>query len=353
MTLGLDYSAGAIAGQTIKAAGFDFVIRYCDAPANVTRKCITPAEHADLKAAGVDVFLVHEQWTTDMDGGYAAGVAHAQRAVAGANWVGYTGPIFMAADEHLTAAGVASALQYLRGAATVIPVSLLGVYGFPELIQAAQQAGVASWFWQCGSAPKPGTGVHIWQRNYDLGQTIVGGVQCDVDELLIPLPSGSTSEDAVSLIDFPATPLPSDVGGKRWQDTDPSGWAASSEQKTALVAAGPNTWRGNGSLSSITCGWAYGYSNGPNGLADATITAQDGPDANGLIKPSGFVEYLRVFYFPDGPGHGDWRVVDLLDKVALIGNKSLPSIQLPPFCTFLVCRYAAPGGLYLGIEYQH
>ncbi len=163
------------------------------------------------------------------------------------------------------------------------------------------------------------------------------------------------SEDAVALVSFDATPLPSDVpGGARWQDVNPANWPLGPEQKTALVHAAPSGWRGRGSVSSITCGWAHGRTAGSDPLADPSITPQDGPaPGTGELKASGWLEYLRVFHFPDGDAHQDWQVTELYTGIPLIGNKSLPQVFLPDWCTFLVARYSAPGGLYLGIEWEH
>lgn len=348
LALGLDYSAARLSGAAIHAAGYSYVLRYLDDPAwGPPAKCIVPGELVDLRAAGVDVLCVFEQGTDDITGGYGAGQRNARRALAGAQWVGYDGLIFMAVDEHLDGTGVALALEYLDGAASVLGRDRTGVYGFSELIDCA--IGRYGALWQCGHTPAPGGPVHIWQRN--TGTVQVAGVDCDVNELLRPLPGlgipapadlsparSGPSEDAVALISFPATAMPTDPPGGRWQDADPSSWPDSGEHMSALVPAVPGGgWRGAGSISSITCGWAPGL---------------DGPDAAGHIKPSGWCDYLRVFGYGSGPDYQDWQIHEVLTNVPLVGNKSLPQIALPAWCTSLVVRGSWPGGLHLGVEYE-
>lgn len=185
---GLDYSAGRIPGGPIKAAGYSFVIRYVDDPARgLNNKHIRPDEYKDLVANGITVWLVHEVGTTDWSGGFAAGADHARRARAGADWIGYPegGAIFFCADMHLTAGQIPVALAYLDGAASVLGRGAVGCYGFYELVDAAIANGKAAYYWQCGIAPAATDPVHIWQRN-DM-TTVVGGIACDVNELLRPI----------------------------------------------------------------------------------------------------------------------------------------------------------------------
>jgi hypothetical protein len=185
---GLDYSAGTIHGATIKADGYDFVCRYVDDPnINFSTKHIDPNEMDDLLAAGVQVMLVFEVNTQDWTGGFLEGVVHGTRAKAGADWVGYEGVIFAAVDTNTEQVPVA--LEYLQGFQNVLGHDRTGVYGFVELIQAAQAAGVGTCYWQCGHPPAPGAGVHIWQVQPPAGNTVVGGIACDINELLLPLPS--------------------------------------------------------------------------------------------------------------------------------------------------------------------
>lgn len=194
---GLDYSAGTIPGAVIKNAGHGFVIRYTEDPKQfLGTKHIRPAEYVDLIAAGIEVFLVFEIGVDDMLGGHAAGVVNATRARAGATWIGYPPayPIFMACDMHLTTPQIATALEYIAGAATVLGDSL-GVYGFVELIEASMN-GPAAYWWQCGHAPT-GSNVHVWQRN-DIGFTAVGGVECDTNELYLDMPIPEGGEVALS-----------------------------------------------------------------------------------------------------------------------------------------------------------
>ena len=94
----LDYSAAKLDGFTIKRAGYTGVIRYIDAPDRLRMKHTNKAEYDSHIAAGLKVFLVMQNTTTDADGGWAAGVANAKRALAGANYLGYNGPIFFTND---------------------------------------------------------------------------------------------------------------------------------------------------------------------------------------------------------------------------------------------------------------
>lgn len=189
---GLDYSAGRISGAAIRAAGYDFVVRYVDQPSNTNRKLIRPDEYRDLLEHGVKVWLVFEQWTTDALGGFKQGVAYARRALAGADALGYKGIIFFCSDMHLTREQIPTALGYLDGAASVIGRERVGAYGFWEFLDAAIPLGKASAYWQAGIRPAPNDPKQIWQNNNMLGGVRVGGVQCDVNELLRPMPEPGT-----------------------------------------------------------------------------------------------------------------------------------------------------------------
>lgn len=191
MTL-LDYSTGPIPGAAIKAAGHDGAIRYVDNPAvGLNPKHITPTEYADLLRAGCAVWLVFEDGTADINGGFGAGAANAARAKVGAAWIGYTGPIFMACDEHLTAAQLPLGMAYLDGAASVLGLANTGAYGFPEFIDAAHSGDHATWLWQCGSPPPASSPAHLWQDNTT--STTVAGVVCDINHVYPPLPSAVPS----------------------------------------------------------------------------------------------------------------------------------------------------------------
>jgi hypothetical protein len=184
MTAGLDYSAGPLDPAAILAAGFSCVFRYVDDPnLGLPAKCITLTEYNELVAAGVDVYLVFEHFTDDYTAGFLGGVVNAQRALNGASWLGYSGPIFMAIDTHLELQQLSTAIDYLDGAEHILG-GALGVYGFVELIQVCQAQSLGSVLWQCGH--EPGTGVHIWQDNTETAT--VDGVTCDIDRILIPLP---------------------------------------------------------------------------------------------------------------------------------------------------------------------
>lgn len=184
MTVGLDYSSGPINPAAILTAGYNCVFRYVDDPSyGPPAKCITPAEYADLTTAGVQVFLVFEHLTDDYTGGFLSGAEYGQRALTGANWLGYSGPIFMAIDTHLAVDEIPVAIDYLDGAGHILG-SRLAAYGFPELIQAVQSAFPGIPTWQCGNPPAAGSGVNVWQDN--TMTTTVDGVQCDIDRILIP-----------------------------------------------------------------------------------------------------------------------------------------------------------------------
>lgn len=177
----VDYSAGHLTGAQLQAARFNGTpitgaIRYVDDPRLAKTKHITPAEYASLVAAGIKVRLVFEVGTNDSSGGRAAGVAYAQRALAGANQLGYSGVIYFCNDQ-TTLVSVSAWQAYLDGAASVLGIHRVGAYGFRNAIDAAQ--GHASAFWQSGAQSALRPGVNMWQFNN--GNTTIAGIVCDIN----------------------------------------------------------------------------------------------------------------------------------------------------------------------------
>lgn len=185
-TYWLDYSAGRLSSSVIRAAGYTGAIRYVDSPNLAGGKHITPAEYQELTAAGLSVMLVFEVNEEDPDGGFARGVQYAQRAKAGADWIGYHGPIFFCEDRPSTPS-VANWRAYLDGAASVLGAGRVGAYGFFGAMDAA--IGHAACFWQAGARRDIRPHVHFWQdNNY---QPTVGGIQTDRNLIIHPVTAAS------------------------------------------------------------------------------------------------------------------------------------------------------------------
>lgn len=196
----LDYSGARLSGFSIRRDGYDGVVRYIDAPDRLRTKHTNLAEYRDHLANGLTVYLVFQNTTTDPEGGYAAGVANAQRAKAGAEYLGYTGVIFFCNDK--TTLNVAAWRDYLRGAADVLGLARVGAYGFRNAMDAA--VGYASAFWQSGRQSELAPHANLYQWNN--GRVYVDGLECDLNYVYsdyypgggsgsIPVPIEETDED--------------------------------------------------------------------------------------------------------------------------------------------------------------
>lgn len=199
----LDYSAGKPGAAAIRRAGYGGAVRYIGFPSRA--KCTNAGELADFDRHGLGMALVYEDHTEDWLGGFWQGRAAGARARTHANQIGFPSdrPIYMAVDRDVATGGeFATMVEYLRGASqTVGGVGLTGVYGEYDVCVRAQQAGVARWFWQCrawsGTPVKLFPGRHLYQR---VGTVAVGGINCDINDVLQP-DWGQHTEDDVAAKD--------------------------------------------------------------------------------------------------------------------------------------------------------
>jgi hypothetical protein len=211
VTYGADYSASELTPAQLNAfKKYDirFLIRYIGYPGNP--KCIShyPGAYQAHVRAGRLVLLVAENATNDPAGGYAGGVAMAERALHDANSIGYPGhlPIFFCADgwladNHISAT---TAMKYLDGAASVVGKARTGAYGFRDFITAARAGGHASWLWLCGASPTNAEVAQGWPHFYQYNNAMItiGGEQADLDwayaGVLDKLRQGSPASPAAS-----------------------------------------------------------------------------------------------------------------------------------------------------------
>jgi hypothetical protein len=181
MAKGLDYSFGRPNLDTAKQQGYSFVARYL--AVNGGSKLITKTEADQIRAHGLGLVLVYEQYAGRAKEGRAAGKAGGQTALTQARLVGFpdTRPVYFAVDYNPTEANQGAIDEYLRGAADSIGANRVGVYGSYAVVERCFTSGSARFFWQtyAWSAGKVSTHTHILQ--YSNGQT-VGGASVDLNE---------------------------------------------------------------------------------------------------------------------------------------------------------------------------
>lgn len=186
---GVDYSAGAIDPNLLKAANKEFVCRYTTPAPATAWKCLQPQEFADLVGAGIDVVFNYEGTANQMVNGHDQGVADATESL---NYIrslpgvpnGYQPVVYFSCDFDEPPQDDAPIFDYLRGAASVLGgVQYVGIYGAYWVCKRALDAGVATFMWQteAWSGGNIDSRVHIMQRN-NAGYATIGGIQCDKNE---------------------------------------------------------------------------------------------------------------------------------------------------------------------------
>ncbi len=183
MRFGLDYAGGRPGGAAIRAAGFDFVVRYLsDGGPTLPGKLLTPAEADDLRAHGVSIASNWETTAARMLDGYGAGVVDARAGLAQVLRCGgrQDRPIYFSADFDATPQDQQRINAYLDGAATVLGRANVGIYGGYWSVSRALDSGSATWAWQTDawSGGNVETRRNIHQT---LRQPVVNGVVCDLN----------------------------------------------------------------------------------------------------------------------------------------------------------------------------
>jgi hypothetical protein len=135
------------------------------------------AEAIELSDAGLMIVSLVEGASDGALGGHSAGVQHATQARQWHIDQGFPWPVpcYFAVDFDVTSAQWPTVVAYLQGAASVIGLPFVGIYGGIHAVEWAQHDGVASWFFQtyAWSGGLWAPGVHIEQYQNDV--YIVGG----------------------------------------------------------------------------------------------------------------------------------------------------------------------------------
>lgn len=173
----LDYSWARPGGAAIKNAGRIGVVRYLFEDGQ-GGKGLDAGELADLVANGLEIVLVYEAYAESPLGGRAVGKAHAEAAQREINRLGLpkNSPVYFAIDWDASPAQQGVVDEYLRGAADVIGLARVGVYGSYAVMDRCMANKTATFFWQtyAWSGGKVREGIHLYQ--YLNGQNINGAV---------------------------------------------------------------------------------------------------------------------------------------------------------------------------------
>lgn len=198
--LGIDYAWQHPNPAAIKAAGYDFVLRYLSQDPS---KDLTAGEAQALHAAGLSVGVIWEQAAQAALNGAAQGTADAAQANSQADTVGYPAgcPIFFAVDFDVQPGQMPAVVAYFQSA-KANSERPIGAYGSGALVAGVQ--GECDYLFQAeawsGSVVEPAA--DLYQRVTPTLPAITGAAGAyDEDVLLKPVPLWTPSG-------APPTPTP-------------------------------------------------------------------------------------------------------------------------------------------------
>ena len=208
---GVDYSYSHPDPIGLKAAGYDFAIRYVSgsgAPKN-----LTASEAQALQNAGIDIIVIFESTAGRILDGYNAGVADANTAVTVATVAGAPQNFFcyFACDIDATPSDQTAINAYLDGAASALGgVQRVGLYAGYWPLSRALDAGKAAKGWQttAWSGGNKDSRISLYQHTYDV--SIAGGT-CDIND------GYGADLGQWSVVATPTLAVTSPNGGESWQ----------------------------------------------------------------------------------------------------------------------------------------
>src|SRR5262245_51573698 len=151
MAFGLDYTAGNVSLQCLKAAGAKFVCRYLAPPGIVYDwKRLTKAEVGRIGAANLGLVLVFEGTAGRARQGLRAGEADGMYAANSVISLGLPpdSPVYFAVDFDAKPGEQAAINQYLQGAASKIGKNRVGMYGSYYVVKRCLDAKACKYAWQ-------------------------------------------------------------------------------------------------------------------------------------------------------------------------------------------------------------
>lgn len=173
---GVDYSWARPGGKTLKDAGKQFAVRYIPYPGH-GGKGLDAGELADLRANGLSVAMVFESYVSRVKEGFGAGAADATESVKQLANLGLGNiPVYFAVDWDTTEGDQVVIDDYLKGAASVLGLSRVGVYGSYYVCKRCRDNKTATYLWQtyAWSGGQVLDGIHLYQ--YRNGQNLNGAV---------------------------------------------------------------------------------------------------------------------------------------------------------------------------------
>lgn len=185
MSLILD-AAGRPWGDAVKASQYDGIVRYLTAGGwSMPDKQLMPDEATSYIANGQTLVSNWETYANRMNEGYDAGTDDVRAAW---NWHKQCGGpdnavVYFSADWDATPDQQFNINEYLRACVEYLGVQSVGVYGGFHVVERVYEWNPAVYLWQtvAWSGGQVSEHAHLFQR---LEQVYVGGIQCDVNEVL-------------------------------------------------------------------------------------------------------------------------------------------------------------------------
>jgi hypothetical protein len=178
----IDYAYGYKTGlaKRFASAHIITVMRYIGDPSNP--KSLAKTEAHELRTEGIGIGFVYEAGANWMLTGKPAGITAAQKARDHIRRIG--GPsdpfVYFAADWDVQPSQQTTVLNCLRGAATVLGVDRVGIYGGIRIVDVALSSRVAVKGWQATAWSGGKWNPHACLRQL-YGANIYGGIGLDYD----------------------------------------------------------------------------------------------------------------------------------------------------------------------------
>lgn len=180
---GVDYAWERPVPAALKAAGKAFACRYGGVGSD--GKLLHPAEAKALTAAGLSIVANVEGTANGLLQGWSTGASWAKSADTWFRGCGMPAdrPIYFSVDFDVNASQWPAVAEALRGAASIIGLERVGIYGSYHACLWAKRDNVARWLWQtyAWSAGTWVTGLHIKQYRNGVN---VAGASVDLDQAL-------------------------------------------------------------------------------------------------------------------------------------------------------------------------